>query len=97
MKMVANRRSQKGRALNSFGRPGSRRRNDARQLERAAAGSAEELVLGLGGLAQSVDLDEPERGRRVVLVAFFIGRQLVAIKAVVALAARRSARALDRA
>ena len=50
-------------ALFLFGRPGPRRRNDAGQLERTAAWSAEELVLGLGGLAQTVDLDEPERGR----------------------------------
>ena len=34
-------------------------------------------MLGLGGLAQSVDLDEPLRGRRVVLVAFLVGGQLV--------------------
>ena len=30
---------------------------------------------------------KPERGRRVVLVAFFVGRQLVAVEAVLALAA----------
>ena len=39
------------------------RRDDAGELEPAAAGAAEELVLGLGGLAQPVDLDEAERRR----------------------------------
>ena len=56
--------------------------DDAAELEPAAAGAAEELVLGLRGLAEPVDLDKAERGGGVVLVAFFIGRQLIAIEAV---------------
>ena len=51
-------------------------------------------MLGLRGLAEPVDFDEAHGGGRVVLVAFFIGRQLVAIEAVDALAADHLAMAL---
>ena len=62
-------------------------RDDARQFEPAAAGALEHLVLGLGGLREAVDLDEALGGRGVVLVAFLVGGQLVAVEAVLALAA----------
>src|SRR5262249_5249313 len=57
------------------------------QLEAAAGRSAEKLMPRLRGLAKSVDLDEPQRGGGVILVAFFVGRELMPIQAVVALAA----------
>ena len=40
-----------------------RRRDDTWKLEPAAAGAAKELMLGLGGLAEPVNLDKPKRGR----------------------------------
>src|SRR5690348_16676302 len=63
------------------------RRDDARELEVGPHAPLEHLVLGLRGLRQAVDLDEPLRRRRVVLVPLLVGRQLVPVEAVLALAA----------
>src|SRR5262249_37299488 len=41
---------------------------------------------GLSRLPQAVDLDESERRRRIILISLLVGRQLVAIQAVIALA-----------
>ena len=66
------------------------RRDDARQFEPRARLAFQELVLGLGGLAEAVDLDEAQRGGGVVLVAFLVGGQLVAVEAVGRSCGRRS-------
>ena len=74
------------------------RRDDARQLQpAAAAGPLEHLVLGLRLLAEAVDRDEAQGGRGVVLVALLVGGQLVPVEAVLALAADDRRRAPCRA
>src|SRR5271157_177471 len=65
------------------------RREDAGEFQPRAGLAFEELVLGLRGLAQAVDLDEAQRRRHVVLVAFLVGGQLVTVEAALALAADR--------
>ena len=49
--------------------------------------ASQELVLGLCGLSQPVDLDESQRGRGVILIPFLVGRQLMSVQAMLALAA----------
>src|SRR4051812_29806662 len=75
------------RALGSGGFLVRRRRDDAGQLERASAAPLEHLMLGLGRLREAVNLDEPLRRRRVVLVPLLVGRKFVAVEAVLALSA----------